>query len=94
MRDQEQGRTEQELRATTSKQRQRRKAVAAAWTHVGFLGSVINESTKSELVSSEPRDVHRRPTPLWGPSPPSLIGTLQPRQSCQLLQELRTQLWR
>lgn len=42
MMEQEQGRTEQELRATTSRQRQRRKAVAAAWTHVGFLGSVIN----------------------------------------------------
>lgn len=94
MRDQEQGRTEQDLRATTSRQRQRRKAVAAAWTHIGFLGSVINESMKSELVSSEPRDVHRRPTLPWGPSPPSLIGRLQPRQSGKLLQKLRTQLWR
>lgn len=94
MRDQEWGRMEQELRATTSRQRQKRKAVAGAWTHIGFLGSVINESKKSELVSSEPRDVHKHPTLPWAPGPPSLIGMLQPRQSCQLLQELRTQLWR
>lgn len=57
MEDWEQSRTERELRATTSRQRQRRKAVAAAWTHTGFLGSVINKSTKSDLVSSEPRDM-------------------------------------
>lgn len=76
MRDQEQGRTEQKLRATTSRQRQSRKAVAAAWIHIVFLGSVINESKKCELVSSEPRDVHKHPTLLWGPNAPSLIGVL------------------
>lgn len=69
MRDQERSRMEQELRATTSRQRQRGKAVAAAWTRVGFWGSVINESVKSELFSSEPRDrVHRCPTVPWGSS--------------------------
>jgi len=94
MRDQEQGRTEQKLRATTSRQGQRRRAVAAAWAHIGFLGSVINESKKSELVSSEPRDAHKHPTLPWGPRSPSLIGTLQRQQPCQLLQELRTQMWR
>lgn len=94
MKDQERGRTEQELRATTSRQRQRRKAVAAAWAHVGFLSSVMNKSEKSQLVSSEPRHVHKHPTLLWGPGTPSLTGMLQPRQSCWLLQELWAQLWR
>lgn len=70
MRDQEWSRMEQELRATTSRQRQRGKAAATAWTRVGFWGSIINESLKSELLSSEPRDVHRCPTAPWGPSLP------------------------
>lgn len=86
MRDQECSRMEQELRATTSRQRQRGKAVAAAWTRVGFWGSVINESVKSELLSSEPRDgVQRCPTAPWGPSLPPKLGCSNTK-SCQLLQ--------
>lgn len=70
MRDKKWSRMEKELRATASRQRQRGKSVATVWTCVGFWGSVIDESMKSELLSSVPRDVHRCPTAPWGPSLP------------------------